>query len=1122
MPRGSYLKEKARLRKILIDMGHDTDWRGNTLNDYRRLVLERSDRRFLYSRMEATAPRDRHVTPLTAPRVSKNVTKSGSQYYSRNFQANDLNDVYDVINRGTRPIKPDAHVRIEVRDSTGSKVIGTPIKRRDEAVADITDKVEQMDANYSNYTVSNVVITTVKATNINGQGGRSYKIHHKTWKVVEINTLTNCAYTAAQVCIDLNYDDSTVEKARELKRRVNSSNKSSADESVLCEIANQVKRNILVYNSSFEVISRIESNRKVGRGTKGRDDIEIMYKNNHFQPMLRYSRLGVDPPEEVEPLIECKHANNLKVCEVIKSKKIHQAPEFKVITWDIETSTLPNGRIKAYGVGFYDGEYYGCYWGLDCLQQFACWLRMNIEVYAGYHLYAHNSGKFDAIQLLQEAILTEDSHWNVATVQNANVELNGRWLQITLNPKCEDGSFLQGMCIYLNDSFPLLPGSLESLTNDFDVEHKKLTETVSHDEITLDNFREFPQLDAYLKNDVIGLYEVLEKFNSIIWDMTRITWSSKEKKVVNCIEAFTGHTFERNVRKEFLRVKKEGKRSYPLELDGYCAELKLAIEYNGKQHYEKVAHLHNKTTLEEIQVNDQLKNEICEKNGIRLITIKYNCFDYEEVICKYLKKYGIPFNKNAEYDKDAKVPERVINITSCLTAASLSKRLFKEKFYKPDKMPVCTLTRDIDKYIRDGYRGGRVEVFHLGKVPCDHFYYYDYTSLYPSVMLEDLPYGIPEYRDIITMNDIIEGKFYGVCKARVSSIDNKKKPLHAVVYDNKLTFPYLSSEVLTLYSDEILLGYRQGLYNYELIDGYHFQRGKVCKGFVDGIYDKKKNADIKGNSAEKKVWKIILNSGYGFWGLRTEDRDGVTIYEQGKAPISRLIEEGRLISEADIGNYTMVRKLSDLPMKDFNVAIATAITSLARMKLWTLINDIESKGEKVYMCDTDSVITSMNLDKYPDIKKKHMPDNCGKALGSLKSEANDEFKKDPIKNGILGFDKCILGGAKFYALKSTEYDKEICKCKGYNAKQKGCKLTFDMFEKQVEDFGISKPSKEVSHITQSQLQFRSGLGSYVRQFNVEFDSVPFEIKKTYVTKNIFFDYSKGVVHEDGSITPLTI
>lgn len=66
-----------------------------------------------------------------------------------------------------------------------------------------------------------------------------------------------------------------------------------------------------------------------------------------------------------------------------------------------------------------------------------------------------------------------------------------------------------------------------------------------------------------------------------------------------------------------------------LELDGYCENLGLAFEYNGKQHYEYIPHFHRNGIgdLHKQQERDKLKHDLCKENNITLITIPYT-YDY--------------------------------------------------------------------------------------------------------------------------------------------------------------------------------------------------------------------------------------------------------------------------------------------------------------------------------------------------------------------------------------------------------------------------------------------------------------------------------------------------------------
>ncbi len=91
-------------------------------------------------------------------------------------------------------------------------------------------------------------------------------------------------------------------------------------------------------------------------------------------------------------------------------------------------------------------------------------------------------------------------------------------------------------------------------------------------------------------------------------------------------------------RLEFLQVRPTwlmGKKGYPLELDFYCEEIKLAIEVQGEQHYKPCFSKAFSVSVEEllsIQGRDCLKEEICAAKGVTLCKIIYNQGkSYEEV-----------------------------------------------------------------------------------------------------------------------------------------------------------------------------------------------------------------------------------------------------------------------------------------------------------------------------------------------------------------------------------------------------------------------------------------------------------------------------------------------------------
>lgn len=76
-----------------------------------------------------------------------------------------------------------------------------------------------------------------------------------------------------------------------------------------------------------------------------------------------------------------------------------------------------------------------------------------------------------------------------------------------------------------------------------------------------------------------------------------------------------------NTNPKFLRTNK----NKGLELDVFVPSKKLAIEYNGSQHYFFNKHYHNsKKDFLKSKLNDAKKIDLCKKNKINLIVIKYN------------------------------------------------------------------------------------------------------------------------------------------------------------------------------------------------------------------------------------------------------------------------------------------------------------------------------------------------------------------------------------------------------------------------------------------------------------------------------------------------------------------
>lgn len=118
--------------------------------------------------------------------------------------------------------------------------------------------------------------------------------------------------------------------------------------------------------------------------------------------------------------------------------------------------------------------------------------------------------------------------------------------------------------------------------------------------------------------------------NNHTWDATfgdvkKGTWCPKCGKGVR--ERLCRHYFEQLTGSQFPSVKPEwllNANNNRMELDGYCEELSLAFEHQGKQHYQKVEHFNRRNeSLRWRLESDALKRKICQDHAITLIEVPY-------------------------------------------------------------------------------------------------------------------------------------------------------------------------------------------------------------------------------------------------------------------------------------------------------------------------------------------------------------------------------------------------------------------------------------------------------------------------------------------------------------------
>lgn len=298
----------------------------------------------------------------------------------------------------------------------------------------------------------------------------------------------------------------------------------------------------------------------------------------------------------------------------------------------------------------------------------------------------------------------------------------------------------------------------------------------------------------------------------------------------------------------------------------------------------------------------------------------------------------------------------MLDIESKITLSSLALSIFRMKYYDASNWPIHIPNKNEDSFIRKAYYGGHTDTY---KPYGEDLYYYDVNSLYPFVMKEfPMPGGVPvwhrnlEDKELDSMLGFIEA--YVVCPKTI------KKPFLPYRDKNTLIFP-TGEFVGVYYSEE--LKYARGLgYTVVPISGYLFERMESPFDFVSSLFKSRLEARISGNEAFAFVYKSLMNSLYGRFGINPKS---TTTEVCDEARYKHLIRHSELIFGEKLRENTYVVAYhsntgtgSDYwnPPKNSAVQLAAAITASARIYMYPYISREDS-----YYTDTDSVVLGQPL-----------------------------------------------------------------------------------------------------------------------------------------------------------------
>jgi hypothetical protein len=268
------------------------------------------------------------------------------------------------------------------------------------------------------------------------------------------------------------------------------------------------------------------------------------------------------------------------------------------------------------------------------------------------------------------------------------------------------------------------------------------------------------------------------------------------------------------------------------------------------------------------------------------------------------------------------------------------------------KQTLVQTSAEVEALVREGYYGGRTEIFNKGgtftkekPLRC-----YDVNSMYPWAMSQRLPTKL-----IATTSGYLNLDCSGFVECWVDTFDVKAKaamyPVLPLRHNGKLCFP-LGRFHGVWSTVELSLAKRMGYRIYKVGRTAYFKTDDVFCSYVHSLYKLRDKARPDYDETLSKIAKLLLNATYGKFGTNRE-REKLWV----RPPLADIIERGMRPLQGPLNLPVYVEDV----MCDAEYVLphlAAWITALGRVRL---LEYIYACDEPVYYCDTDSVYTTSKL-----------------------------------------------------------------------------------------------------------------------------------------------------------------
>ncbi len=380
----------------------------------------------------------------------------------------------------------------------------------------------------------------------------------------------------------------------------------------------------------------------------------------------------------------------------------------------------------------------------------------------------------------------------------------------------------------------------------------------------------------------------------------------------------------------------------------------------------------------DLNFNDYLK--MCNNNSFW--SLKKETINYLKSDLISLYQIIIKFRNEIYYSES-------INLTSVSSLSSLTSKIFKTNYYNPSLNSICIIKGKTHLDLRDGYYGGRVDVFNsIG----ENIYIYDVNSLYPHVMVKnEFPIGQP-----LLSYDTNLDNYFGFVFCHIETPEYLDKPV--LPYrgkDGRLYNPIGNWDGM-YFSEELKKAVKEYNYKVKVIYGYKFKKSNdLFNDFIIKYYNLRNEAKEKGFFSKAFTAKLIMNTLYGRLGMK-ESKDIIKYVSKSESDLIHLYHNvsdnftlnedleyikyskkvnGLLYEIKGLEGYLDYIHQLDGKSNDFesSLPLAMAITAYARMFMLDYINN---ENYTIFSTDTDSIAIN-----------KPLPDHLvGNKLGQFKLE----------------------------------------------------------------------------------------------------------------------------------------